>query len=400
MSTSIPALVNAPLLVWAREDAGYSQVEVAAKIKKPLSVLQSWELGESQPTLRQAEALAKLYDRPFSVFALPTPPPVPPVAAECRRLPGVRPGKEPPELRLAIRRLVQRRRVARHLYAEMGDDPVDFPLRATLQTDPEHLGERMRKALEVTLEQQFAWNSEYVAFRAWREAVERIGVLVCQFPGGGMTEVRGMSILHFPLPVAGVSSKELPLSKPFTLLHEVAHLALAAGDAEHPALEEEEPEADWLKVERFCETAAAAALMPATVFHEDKDVAAQAESRQWHVQAIRNTARRFRVTPTAVATRALRLGLMSPRAYSEWKKDWEKWRSAHPDRPGGMATPAEKAVTRSGPLLTSLVLEALASDRISSADAASYLEVGYAHVEDLQRDWTANPATLARINGD
>jgi hypothetical protein len=54
-------------------------------------------------------------------------------------------------------------------------------------------------------------------------------------PGKGLGDVRGTAIVHFPLPVVGISSKELSLRKPFTLLHEVVHLALAA-DEEKPAL--------------------------------------------------------------------------------------------------------------------------------------------------------------------
>lgn len=76
---------------------------------------------------------------------------------------------------------------------------------------------------------------EFAAYRVWRIAVERLGVLVCQMPGKGLGDVRGTAIVHFPLPVVGISSKELSLRKPFTLLHEVVHLALAA-DEEKPAL--------------------------------------------------------------------------------------------------------------------------------------------------------------------
>lgn len=394
-------MVNASLLVWAREEAGFTLEEVAERVGRPVAQLRAWEDGQEQPTLRQAEALAKLYDRPFSIFALPAPPSLPPLAAEYRRLPGVRAGAEPPELRKAVRRLVQRRRIALHLYAELGDEPVEFSLRAHLSENPETVGQSLREALGVTVPEQLAWASEFDAYRTWREAAERLGVLVCQFPGKGVGEVRGTSILHFPLPVIGISSKELPLSKPFTLLHELAHLALAASDEERPALRETEPEAEWLKVEQFCETAAAAALMPKSVFVQDSDVADQHRSGDWPVEPMRRTARRFRVTPTAVATRALRLGMMSPRRYNEWKETWEAYRAAHPDRPGfGIASPADKAVGRSGPLFASLVLSALSSDRISSTDAANFLDVGFGYVETLRKDWTQRPAQLAGMAGE
>lgn len=398
MPRGTPALVNPALLIWAREDAGYSSMEAAvARAGKGFSVpkLQAWESGVAQPTLNQAERLADVYGRSYSLLCLPAPPQLPPLATEYRRLPGVRPGGEPPELRFAVRRLVQRRRLGLHLYAEMGEEAPEFSLRAHLSESVESVGQRLRAALDVSLADQFSWASEFVAYRAWRVAVERLGVLVCQIPGKGIGHVRGTSIVHFPLPVAGVSSKELPLSKPFTLLHEVVHLALAASDEERSASEETRDEPGWLQVERFCEGAAGAALMPPDAITGDEDVARQRRSNDWGVEAIRRTARRFRVTPTAVVTRLLRLGVMTPAKYASWKEDWQRYRDAHPDKPGfGIASPAEKAVSRNGPLFTSLVLGALNSDRISSVDASNYLDLNFGHVETLRRGWIERPGGL------
>jgi Zn-dependent peptidase ImmA (M78 family) len=115
----------------------------------------------------------------------------------------------------------------------------------------------------------------------------------------------------------------------------------------------------------------------------------------WEVEAMRRIARRFRVTPTAAATRALRLGLMRPRIYNIWKDAWAAYQTAYPDRPGfGIATPAEKAVACNGPLLTSLVLSALSNEQISSTDAAKFLDVGFGHVETLRKGWMERPTAL------
>ena len=142
-------------------------------------------------------------------------------------------------------------------------------------------------------------------------------------------------------------------------------------------------------------------LRPKGAFAQDRDVVRQHRGRIWEVEAMRRTAKRFRVTPTAVATRALRLGLMSLRNYNDWKESWETYCTAHPERPSfGIATPAEKAVGRSGPLFTSLVLSALSNDRISSTDAAHFLDVGFGHVETLRKDWMERPAELAGMAGE
>lgn len=402
MPSVVPAYVTPALLTWAREEAGFGLAEAARRLKQPETRLAAWEGGEEQPSLRQAETMAKLYQRALSVFSLPAPPKLPPLAAEYRRLPGVKPGAEPPELRLAVRRLVQRRRLALHLFAELGDEPPDFTLRVHLAEQEEKAAARVRAALDVPLETQFEWSSEYVAFRTWRAAVERLGVLVNQFPGKGVDEVRGTSVLHFPLPVVGVNSKEIPLSKPFTLLHELVHLALAAAEEESPAVTEAaaRTEQDWLEVERFCEGVAGAILLPAAALEDDRDVSAQRRAGQWTIEAMRRISRRYKVTPSAAATRLWRLRLMPSAAYGAWKDAWVAYRKAHPDRPGmAITSPAEKAVTRNGPLFTSLVLGALTGDRITSVDASHYLDVGYAHVEKLRGSWIERPASLAGVTG-
>lgn len=226
MAERIPALVNPKMLEWAREQAGYSPEEAAGHAKIPVDKLLAWEAGALKPTLSQAEGLAAFYHCAYSVFCLESPPRVTPLAAECRRLPGIAPGQESPELRFALRQMLQQRRLSLWLTEELGEEIDRFALKAHLSEDTEVVALRFREALAVSVESQKAWRDEFHAWRVWREAVERIGVLVFQFSKVPAEEVRGLSVLDFPLPVIGVNSKETPASKPFTLIHELVHLSL------------------------------------------------------------------------------------------------------------------------------------------------------------------------------
>jgi hypothetical protein len=91
------------------------------------------------------------------------------------------------------------------------------------------------------------------------------------------------------------------------------------------------------------------------------------------------------VTPSAMATRLLNLGLIAPAPYNRWRNAWDKFQREHPPRESGFASPVDKALGRNGPTFTSLVLEALSAERIPSATAARYLNLGYPHIEELQR---------------
>jgi transcriptional regulator with XRE-family HTH domain len=110
---------------------------VANRLKVKLERLLAWEQGDLKPTVRQVQQLARLYQRPFGVFFLPQPPLLPPMAAEYRRLPGVEPGAESPELRLALRVMSHRRQVALDLIEELGNPISGFQTPAHLLEAPE-----------------------------------------------------------------------------------------------------------------------------------------------------------------------------------------------------------------------------------------------------------------------
>lgn len=385
MGARIPALVTPTLLSWAREEAGYSLEEAARRLdtkRSPVSKLREWEAGQSRPTLRQAEKLARIYHRPYSVLCLNEPPRIPPLASEYRRLANVAPGAESPNLRFALRQLIYRRTVALNLYSELGDSTPEFELQFDLSTDTEAAGTTLREALVVTMERQIGWRDEYMAWREWRRAVESLGVLVFQMPKINVTEVRGVSLLEFPLPTIGINSKDAPGSKPFTLIHELVHVCLARAGVEKPAAAEDRTWQAWNTVERFAEAVSAAVLLPRTEL-----AAVVGDQRSWSVDEVRRIARRYKVTPLAMATRLLRLGFCSVTGYRRWKRDWNAYLEKHPPKKGGgIATPAEKALGRNGVPFTSLVLDALSLERITAIQAARYLDLGFPHIESLRQE--------------
>ena len=177
----------------------------------------------------------------------------------------------------------------------------------------------------MPIEDQLQWRTEWEAWRTWRARVEAIGVLVFQFAKVGLAEVRGISLLHAPLPVVGINRKEIPEGKSFTLLHEVVHLMLAAGEEEKPALLEKRSGAEWQQVERFAAIAASYA-------------------------------------PNPGQTRKAAIG----------------------GRRDEFATPPEEAINRNGRPFVQLVLEALDANRITSVDAGRHLDLKFEHFGKLR----------------
>lgn len=385
-------MVNPPLLVWARQESGYATVEPAAKRLnvKPERLLE-WERGDRRPTLRQAQELAKFYHRPFGMFFLPQPPTLPPLAAEYRRLPGIQPGGESPELRLAIRVMSQRREVSLQLSSELDAHTAEFSVQAHLSEPVSAVGQRLRDALGVSAQEQLEWQDEWQAWRRWRQAVESADVLVFQFPKVPFSQARGVSLLRFPLPAIGINSKESsPAARCFTLLHELTHIALACGREEQAAQLERRDDAAWAQVERFAEEVASYTLVPAqtlTTFLSRMSV----PQDSWDVALVRRLAGKFRVTPLAMATRLRADGAMTWDGYRAWKESWDAYVATLPPRKGGFATPVDKTLSRGGRPFAQLVLQALDSNRITSVDACRYLDLRFDHVEKLRLELRGGP---------
>lgn len=375
--------VNPSILTWAREESGYAVDRVARRLQVKEERVAAWEKGERQPTLRQLEQLARFLHRPFSVFFLPLPPQLPPLAADYRRLPGVEPGHESPELRLALRQMLTRRENALNLMEELGEPVREFSLNAHLRETAIVVGQRLRSAIGVDVATQIGWANEWQAWNAWRAAAEQIGILVFQFGKIPLEEVRGLALLRMPLPVVAVNGKELPEAKSFTLFHEVVHLMLAIGHEEAPALRERRSSSEWDDVERFAEVAASHALVPEDALRsmiEQLGLHAAA----WTIEEVRRIARKFRITPLAMATRLRESGFISWVHYNRWRSGWQSYVATLPPRTGGFATPVGKALNRAGRPFARLVLEALAANRITSVDAARYLNLKFEHFEKLR----------------
>jgi Zn-dependent peptidase ImmA (M78 family)/transcriptional regulator with XRE-family HTH domain len=376
---SIP--VNPAILRWAREESGYTPERVAARLQVKQERVRNWEAGERQPTQRQLEELAKFLRRPLGIFFQSRPPQLTPLGAEYRRLPGVTPGQESPELRLALRQMLARRENAVNLIEELGEQLPGFRLRAHLTEEPAQVASRIREAAGISVETQLSWPSEWRAWAAWRASVEDLGVFVFLFPGVALEEARGLALLREPLPVVAINSKEMPETRSFTLFHELVHIMLAAGNEEQPAIRERRPAREWTVVERFAESVASHVLIPERVL---RDVApGRSGTGVWRLADVRSIARRFKVTPLAMATRLRESRFMSWPQYHAWRAEWDAYVATLKPRRGGIATPIEKAVNRAGRPFAALVLEALAANRITSVDASRYLDLKFEHFEKL-----------------
>jgi len=385
MARSIPAHVKPKLLVWARESAGLSLAQASERTRFAVETLKAWESEdeEATPSIAQLRKLGEAYRRPIAVFFLAEPPQGFAAHREFRRLAGVLPGKESPELLLALRWAVFRREAAMELYRLTGEAP--HRLRTALHPgmDAEEAGHHIRELLGLSWRAQTEWASAHEALNAWRSAMEAKGVLVFQSSGVELEEMRGTCIPDQPLPVILLNAKDAPHGRIFSLLHEFAHLLLHAGGHQTSRMTgARSPEEQPLEV--AANAFAAAALLPAHSFiAAAENYAGAAEGED---DALRRLAQKVKVSPEVILRRLVTLR-KAPEGIYRRKRD--AWGSAlwYVRGAAGGPVPVEvRTIASDGRGYTRLVMNAYDQRLISTNAASDYLGVKPRHFTNIRRE--------------
>jgi Zn-dependent peptidase ImmA (M78 family) len=166
-----------------------------------------------------------------------------------------------------------------------------------MQEDPETVGERIRTALGVTKDLQLHWrdNDGRAGFNAWRHRIEGLGVLIFQTTRFPSDEASGFAIAADTLPVIAVNRNDVLTRRTSSLVHELAHLMIRVSGVSDLETDASRPPEDQ-RIEVFCNSVAAAALIPRDVLLAEARIVAQgARSTNWSDTEISDLACQFNV---------------------------------------------------------------------------------------------------------
>jgi Zn-dependent peptidase ImmA (M78 family)/transcriptional regulator with XRE-family HTH domain len=389
MATEL-APVTPDVLKWARRSVGVNLAEAAKRAGVTSDRVERWEAGDEQPTVAKLRLLAKLYQRPLSVFFLPTPPTDFMTIRDFRRLPGDPDHTWSRSLHKVVRRALDQHDVARELLEEQGERPSGAIPAISLEDDPEVAAAVLRGPLGVTQE-QFAWRKPDDALRGWIEAAESLGVMVLRTSDVDLDEMRGVSIADQALPVIVVNALDAPRGQIFSLLHELVHLAVREGGL----CDTLEPDSGSARrVEAFCNAVAAAVLMPRDLFLAEEPVAAPGY-REWDDDMLGYLSRRFGVSQEAVLRRLVTLQratwdhyfdrrLRYAAIYDELRAQ-ERAKRRMAESKGG-PPPHRMAIRDRGRPFVRLVLDAYHRDAISASSVATALGLKLKHLPAVERE--------------
>jgi Zn-dependent peptidase ImmA (M78 family)/DNA-binding XRE family transcriptional regulator len=307
------AFITPNILTWARESAKMSEETAAGKVAVNVDKLKEWESGTSQPTIKQAQVLAKAYKRPFALFFLPE------IPRDFQPLQDFRKSGSKTLTTSSIfiiREIQQKQAWISDAYADNDEIKVPFVGRFTIRDSPQLVAQDILKTLDIHPAHYKTENP----IKEWIDAAEAKGVFVSRtsFIHSRLKldseELQGFAISNSYAPFVFINSDDWNAPQLFTLVHELAHIWIAETGISNDVEPEIKNKEKFHPVELFCNEVAANALMP-------KDIILNFGSQVYHnSKEVFRMAKVLGVSSFALIVRALNLGLISATAYQKLKR--------------------------------------------------------------------------------
>ena len=374
------AYITPNVLKWARESARMTEVTAAAKVSVPADKLKEWEEGTSQPTIRQAQTLAKAYKRPFALFFLPE------IPRDFQPLQDFRKSgsKEITTSSIFIIREIQQKQAwISDVYSENNEEKLSFVGRFSIKDNPQIVAKDILSTLKINPANYKTENP----IREWIDAAETNGIFVSRtsFIHSRMKlnseELQGFAIADSYAPFIFINSDDWNAPQLFTLVHELAHIWIAATGISNGIEPEIINKDKFNPIELFCNNVAGNALIPnEIILNIDKSIFRNSSE-------IFKAAKTLGVSSFAFLVRALNLELVSLPVYQNLKKqadvDYQAFLKREAEKkaiiklkqkikPGG-PNPYLLRLNKNSRLFTQVVLDALRSGFVQPTQASLLL---------------------------
>lgn len=383
------AEITPKLLKWARESAKIDVETASARAGVTAERLLEWEAGTALPTIRQAQTLARAYKRPFALLFLSDIPRDFKPLQDFRRK-GAKPlgtGSV-----FIIREIQQRQAWISELNQEDNEPRASFVGRFSLKDDPVAVADDILRTFGIN-------PSNYTAaspMKEWIDRAESNGIFISRtsFIHSHLVlrseEIQGFAIADPYAPFVFINSEDYDAPQLFTLLHEIAHLWIAASGISNHIEPEVEPSDNQHPVELFCNEVAAHALIPAKILDRmptETFTSAAMVYRQ---------ARNLGVSSFALLVRAYKAKRISLNHYRELKvhadaayqaylkqEEEKKARQKNAEKSGGPNYYVLQ-INRNSRLFTQTVLQAFHEGSIAPTQATHLLNVKVSNFPKLE----------------
>lgn len=370
------AYITPNVLKWARESARMSEETAASKVPIPVEKLKEWEDGTNQPTIRQAQTLAKAYRRPFALFFLPEIPRDFQPLQDYRRKTAIPLGTASIFI---IREIQQKQAWISEVYEENHDQKLPFVGKFSLTDSPIEVANDILRTLGI---QPFNYTLEN-PIREWIDKAESKGIFISRtsFIHSRLKldseEIQGFTISDLYAPFVFVNSEDWDAPQLFTLVHELAHIWIAESGISNEIEPDQRFKDNLHPVELFCNEVAANALMPNSIMSKLNLNIFNS------IKEVFKTSKSFGISSFALIYRALKLELINIDRYRSLKDDAQKEfeeflhreeeKKARKKEQTGGPNPYLLRLNKNGRLFTQIVLDAFRAGFLEPTQASSLL---------------------------
>ncbi|MGB0980132.1 MAG: ImmA/IrrE family metallo-endopeptidase, partial [Croceimicrobium sp.] len=253
------AYITPNVLKWARESARMTEEIAASKVSVSVDKLVEWEKGDKQPTIRQAQILAKAYKRPFSILFLPE------IPRDFQPLQDFRKNGSKSlstSSIFIIREIQQKQSWISETNREGGENKLPFVGRYSLKDNPKAIANDILQTLGIIAGNYKSNNP----MKEWIAKAEAKGIFISRtsFIHSRLRldsgELQGFAIADPYAPFVFINSDDWGSAQLFTLVHELAHIWIAETGISNSTELDIKTASDFNKVELFCNEIAANVL--------------------------------------------------------------------------------------------------------------------------------------------
>ena len=335
------------------------------------------------------------YRRPLITFYLPAPPKRGERGEDFRSQAGTVSARDNATLDALVRDVRARQQMLREALedSEDGAELLPFVGSARIADEPRKVAAAIRTTLGITEDQQRRCKGATQLFALLRAATERTGVYVLLLGDVGSYHsdigenvFRGFALADGLVPFVVINDNDAEAARPFTLIHELAHIWIGASGVSGPLRDVPEN-----LVERFCNDTASELLLPPDAIPDfsslrtaDFDSVNAAVTRLAGIWNVSEPAVAYRFAQKGWIARAVASSLFAMFA-DRWRREREREKqNKKPDDSG----PSFYTVRRHrlGAGLLDTVRRALQEETLTYTRAAKILGVGPALVPSLLRE--------------
>lgn len=261
--------IKPDLYQWAIRRSGQKTKDITTRFPK----LNDWIGGTSRPTLKQLEKFANTTSTPVGYLFLASPPDEKVPIPDYRKTITTRGNLPSPDLLETIYICQQRQEWYRDFSRSMGDEPLPFVGKVTINDDIVRTATEIRKALSMDIDERSNLPTWTEALRRFITQADTIGILVMVNGVVGSNnyrkldpqEFRGFALSDDIAPLVFINGADTKAAQMFTLAHEISHIWLgnsALSDAEASEIPSNE-------IEQWCNKVAAELLVPLEVIRKE-----------------------------------------------------------------------------------------------------------------------------------